>query len=118
MKVYIGIILLLLGLSVKGQTNNDRSNLFDFDWRFHLGGAQGADQPTFDDSAWRMLDLPHDWSIEDRAGTGSPFNRDAIGQVSAGFTTGGTGWYRKSFTIPLNQKGKQFLIQFDGVYER
>ena len=116
MKVYIGIILLLLGLSVKGQTYINRSNLFDFDWRFHLGGAQGADQSTFDDSAWRMLDLPHDWSIEDREGAGSPFNRDAIGQVSAGFTTGGTGWYRKSFIIPLDQKGKQFLIQFDGVY--
>lgn len=116
MKFYIGIILLVLGLSVLGQTTINRSNLFDFDWRFHQGGAQGADQPSFDDSDWRVLDLPHDWSIEDQAGTGSPFNRNAIGQVSSGFTNCGTGWYRKTFTIPLSQKGKQFLIQFDGVY--
>jgi beta-galactosidase len=70
----------------------------------------------FDDSAWRLLDLPHDWSIEDLPGTNSPFNPDAISQVNGGFTTGGTGWYRKSFVISGEQSAKQKLIQFDGVY--
>jgi beta-galactosidase len=90
--------------------------LFDSDWRFHLGGAQGAEAPDFDDSQWRKLDLPHDWSIEDLNGTKSPFNKEAISQVSGGFTTGGTGWYRKKFNVPLEAKGKRVLIQFDGVY--
>src|ERR1700755_45681 len=31
--------------------------LFDADWRFHQGGAQGAESPDFDDSGWRKLDL-------------------------------------------------------------
>jgi len=38
---------------------------FDEGWRFNRGDAPGADQPAFDDGAWRMVDLPHDWSIED-----------------------------------------------------
>ncbi|HJX91290.1 MAG TPA: hypothetical protein VJ372_12390, partial [Pyrinomonadaceae bacterium] len=110
--------LLLLALSVQPVVVHAqaRSVLLDDNWRFHLGGAQGAESPEFDDTAWRTLDLPHDWSIEDLPGTNSPFNRDAISQVNGGFTNGGTGWYRKTFTLPNEQKGKRFLIQFDGVY--
>jgi beta-galactosidase len=74
--------------------------LFDAGWRFHRGGAQRAEQPEFDDAAWRTIDLPHDWSVEDTPANTSPFDRDAIGQVSAGFTAGGTGWYRKAFVVP------------------
>lgn len=91
-------------------------NRFDSDWRFHLGGALSAESPKFDDSKWRIVDLPHDWSIENLTGTDSPFNRDALGQVSVGFTTGGTGWYRKSFVLPEGQGTKRIVVQFDGVY--
>ncbi|MCA1838389.1 MAG: beta galactosidase jelly roll domain-containing protein, partial [Actinobacteria bacterium] len=100
------------------QASGDPSGtlLFDRDWRFHQGGAQGAEAMDFDDSGWRRLDLPHDWSIEDLPGTGSPFNPEAISQVSGGFTMGGTGWYRKTFNVPESQKGKRIIIQFDGVY--
>lgn len=42
-----------------------RSSSFDEGWRFHRGDAAGAEQPGFDDSTWRALDLPHDWRIED-----------------------------------------------------
>jgi len=90
--------------------------LFDADWRFHRGGAQGAEAEDFDDSKWRRLDLPHDWSIEDLPGTGSPFQPDAISQVSGGFTVGGTGWYRKTFRVPAEDKGRRVVVQFDGVY--
>lgn len=41
---------------------------FDSDWRFFLGDAPQAERPEFDDSSWRRLDLPHDWSFEDRPG--------------------------------------------------
>src|SRR5436190_16106275 len=33
---------------------------FDEGWRFHNGDAPGAEQPAFDDSSWRRLNLPHD----------------------------------------------------------
>ncbi len=91
------------------------ANLFDSGWRFRLGGQSGG-QAVFDDSQWRLIDLPHDWSIEDLPGTDSPFNPDAIGQESTGFTVGGTGWYRKTFKIPQDMKGKHFIILFEGVY--
>jgi hypothetical protein len=42
-----------------------RDQLFDADWRFLRGDASGAEQPAFNDSQWRTLDVPHDWSIED-----------------------------------------------------
>jgi beta-galactosidase len=103
-------------IQLSAQQLPDREKLFDSGWRFHPGGAQGAENPQFDDSMWRKIDLPHDWSIEDLPGTNSPFNINAISQVSGGFTTGGTGWYRKSFTIPENLKGKRFRILFEGVY--
>lgn len=90
--------------------------LFDFDWLFHRGGAQWAEMPSFNDAEWRKVDLPHDWSIEDIPGTSSPFDADAVGQVSTGFTAGGTAWYRKRFTLPPMLKDKHLYIQFDGVY--
>lgn len=121
------VLLILLGLTslrardgvlprTQTRASQNKTVLFDWDWRFHRGGAQGAEQPDFNDSKWRKLDLPHDWSIEDLPNTQSPFNPDAISQVSGGFTTGGTGWYRKTFAVPNEQKGKRILIQFDGVY--
>ena len=93
-----------------------QTELFDADWKFFRGGAQRAEMPEYDDSKWRNVDLPHDWSIEDLPGSQSPFDPTAIGQVSTGFTVGGSGWYRKSFTVPSEQKGKRIHIQFDGVY--
>jgi beta-galactosidase len=93
-----------------------QTTLFDADWRFFRGGVQGAEMPGFNDSKWRKIDLPHDWSIEDLPGTQGPFDPNAISQVSGGFTVGGTGWYRKTFKIGAEQKNKRILIQFDGVY--
>ena len=91
----IGLLIIgvLINLIVNSQSVDKGTQLFDSDWRFHYGGAQGAEMAEFDDSGWRKLDLPHDWSIEDLPGTDSPFSPNAISQVSGGFTTGGTGWY-------------------------
>lgn len=115
----LNLILLLLFLityNTEAQSLLNRNNLFDFNWRFHKGGALGAESPGFDDSGWRKIDLPHDWSIEDLPGTASPFSIDAVSQVNGGFTTGGTGWYRKSFSVPRDLIGKQFQIMFEGIY--
>ena len=107
-------ILILITTSLFAQNAN--TILFDNNWLFFRGGAQGAEQRGFDCSKWRKVDLPHDWSIEDLPGTNSPFSANAISQVGGGFTTGGTGWYRKEFTIPEAQQGKRIILQFDGVY--
>jgi beta-galactosidase len=117
MKKIIILLAAVISASILMAQNPELGiNRFDSGWRFHRGGALSAENPQFDDSGWRLVDLPHDWSIEDMPGTQSPFNRDAISQVSGGFTTGGTGWYRKSFNIPSELAAKRILIQFDGVY--
>ncbi len=111
------IFILLLLLSCRPIfAQNSETVLFDDSWSFFKGGALGAEHANFDDSKWQKVDLPHDWSIEDLPGTKSPFSPAAISQVGGGFTTGGTGWYRKTFTLPESKKGKRVIVQFDGVY--
>lgn len=90
--------------------------LFDNNWRFHLGGMTGAETTQIDDIKWRQLNLPHDWGVEDLPGKNSPFLSTAISQVNGGFTVGGTAWYRKTFDVPATDNGKQLVILFDGVY--
>ena len=114
--VFLTLGLLAMCVRPQAQPAARATALFDAGWRFHRGGAQSAEQPGFDDRAWRVVDLPHDWSIEDLPGRDSPFDRDAPGQVSTGFTVGGTGWYRKTFTVPAADKGRRILLRFDGVY--
>lgn len=89
-------------------------HLLDTGWSFHRGDI--PDMAQTEDSTWKKVDLPHDWSIEDLPGTKSPFSPDAVNGVSIGFTTGGTAWYRRSFAVPLSQQRQQTYIRFDGVY--
>ena len=90
--------------------------LFDADWKFHRGDQSGAENMAYDDASWRTLDLPHDWSIEDIAGTESPLDSTAVGGIDMGYFQGGTGWYRKTFDLPSNLVGKKLFLQFDGIY--
>ena len=82
--------------------------LFDDGWRFHLGDAAGADEPEFDDSEWREVDLPHDWSIE------LPFDPQLASATA--YLPGGIAWYRKEFRLPASLSGKRVGILFEGVY--
>lgn len=88
----------------------ERKISFDRDWRFHLGDVPEARQPGYADSAWRTLDLPHDWSIE---GT---FSKDNPAGFSGGALPGGIGWYRKTFRLPASDKSLHLFVDFDGVY--
>ncbi|GAB2621157.1 glycoside hydrolase family 2 TIM barrel-domain containing protein [Streptomyces capparidis] len=89
-------------------------------WRFSLVNPGGITDPTgaharamepgYDDSAWREVAVPHDWSIEltptTEHGTSS----------GTGFFPGGLGWYRTAFTLPRSHAGKRVSVEFDGVY--
>ena len=81
---------------------------FDYDWLFARGDHEGAEAGEFDDSAWRALDVPHDWAIE--AEPRADLNR------SNGFFPGGVCWYRKRFDIPAMPDGGRASVEFDGVY--
>jgi len=89
---------------------------FDTNWKFHQGKLSGAEDPRFDISGWRELDLPHDWSIEDIPGTDSPFDSTSVGARGTGFAVGGTGWYAKEFVLDESYTGKRVDILFEGIY--
>lgn len=85
-------------------------NSFDEDWLFMQSDVQGAEQPNFKDNAWRILDLPHDWSIEGEYKEIHPMG-DQCGYLPAGIA-----WYRKTITVPNAWKGKHVEIVFDGAF--
>jgi beta-galactosidase len=95
--------------------------LFNDGWKFHLGDVEGAELHSFNDEAWRVLDLPHDWSIEnlpdqEPGRVVGPFSIESIGTTATGYTTGGTGWYRKTFTLNEDNRFDKVIVNFDGVY--
>lgn len=88
----------------------DRSANFDRDWKFMLADSADFSSPDFNDSAWRQLDLPHDWAIE------GDFSIDNPSGTGGGALPGGIGWYRKTFSMPALTDGEKVYIDFDGVY--
>jgi beta-galactosidase len=93
-----------------------RRVLANFGWKFHRGDAPGGEKTTFDDTTWRDVDLPHDWSIERVQGSASLFDKNAPSRHDGGYLAGGIGWYRKSFSLPAEGRGKRVFVEFEGVY--
>ena len=128
--IYLSILLGLLVSffpdlsSCSGQpkkNTNERTVSFDIGWRFLKDSLSGPENPAFNDSNWRKLDLPHDWSIEDLPGQNGenvigPFDKSSIDKMSSGYLVGGIGWYRKSFIVKAEDKDKKVYLQFEGVY--
>ena len=95
-------------VTVNVGTDYVRENNFNKNWKFYLGTSSTAQNQGFDDSSWEDVDLPHDFSIT-QAFTSS-------GEAESGLLPGGTGWYRKSFTMPESAADQTILLNFDGVY--
>lgn len=87
---------------------------FTQNWKFTLADStMNAYGTEYDDSKWRTLNVPHDWSIE------SDFGKDFPASAGGGALPGGIGWYRKSFTVEKGnflKAAKCYFIEFDGVY--
>jgi len=99
----------------------------DNGWRFYLGDipfpvirgqemsypnakagkSWGAAAPEYDDTQWRLLNLPHDWAVE------QPF--DSTENATQGYRKRGIGWYRRNFKLDAKDKGKHIELQFDGI---
>ena len=95
----------------------------DFDWRFHRGDVPGVLvdppnqslsptpdflRPTYDDSSWQKVNVPHDYIVE---GTFDPKANEAHGYLPVE-----PAWYRKTITIPATDQGRRLWLEFDGVY--
>lgn len=101
-------LLLLAGLTLSASARNLQP--FDDNWLFTLADSADMAAKTYDDSSWRKLNLPHDWSIEGDFMASNPAG------AGGGALPGGVGWYRKHFTCQKNA-GEKIYIQFDGVYQ-
>ncbi len=82
---------------------------FDKDWKFALGDDSLAFQTTYNDGAWRSLNLPHDWSIE------GEFSAENVTTPEGGALPSGIAWYRKTFMLEQPKEAKKYYIDFDGV---
>lgn len=116
MKYLIRFVTLILFLLLSAQLSVGSVRIvrnFDSDWRFYLGNQENSIviRSDFDDSGWRLLDLPHDWSIEGEFSESNPAG------AGGGYLPGGIGWYRKTFSLPDSIHGKIVFIDFDGIYQ-
>ena len=108
-KFVINVVFLLFAANfVQAKPQFGKASLFNENWKFILSDVRDGAQPGLDDSKWRVLNLPHDWSVE---GVYSPDKASATG-----YLPGGIAWYRKTFTIPETEKGNKSFIYFEGVY--
>ncbi|MDG1803908.1 sugar-binding domain-containing protein, partial [Flavicella sp.] len=108
--ISLSITILLLFVACSQEKNNSRETIdFNKNWKFELVEDAKASSPSYDDSEWRVLDVPHDWSIE------KGYNKEK-GAASTGFVEGGMGWYRKHFSLSEEDKDKVIEVLFDGVY--
>ena len=107
---FIAIAILSFAFSTFPQTRVTQS--FDTDWKFLKGNAENAEKTDFNDSAWKTVNVPHDWSIE------GPFDEKNPTGPGGGYLPSGVSWYRKHFTVSPKDKGKKFFIGFDGVMEK
>ena len=137
------LLLLLILLSAKyifAQTQRSPREhlLMDYDWRFAFGHpydtrkdfnngtsyfsyfskagyGDGAADPRFDDRAWRKVNLPHDWAVEQPFSPKGSFSH-GFKAIGRNFPEASIGWYRKTFFIPASDSGRHFSIAFDGVF--
>ena len=134
-------VFLLSFFCVSGQAPVRQKINFDEGWKFHFGhandpskdfnysiatifsksgGAAGTaiDTYRFSDSAWRTVDLPHDWAVELPFAKVDNFDVMAHGYKPVGglFPETSVGWYRKHFSVARSDSGQRFQIQFDGVF--
>lgn len=117
----------------------ERINL-DEGWRFHLGHATDPSKdfnfgttrlygktaenygtcinPKFDDSAWAVVDVPHDWAV------GLPFEYTKKGEawshgykpIGGYYPQNSVGWYRKRFEMPAADTTRRVVLTFDGIF--
>ncbi len=141
---FFAILFLLMPLCARSQNaaaGVRETRLINNGWRFALGDAssmerdfthgteyftylskaastgqnRGPAAPTFDDSRWQQVSLPHDWVVD------LPFSARAshshgYKQVGWGWPQNSVGWYRHRFFIPKSDEGRRIAVRFDGIF--
>jgi beta-galactosidase len=85
-------------------------------WLFRAGENKGAERPALDDSSWRRVVVPHDWSIMDKPDGRPPFDPQAIAGQDSGYLPGGVGWYRRHLNLTAVDAAKVVRLNFEAIY--
>ncbi|WP_269226616.1 sugar-binding domain-containing protein [Flavobacterium eburneipallidum] len=109
-KKFLLPILIFSCLSAFSQISFGDSQKINDNWKFMLQDTPEAQKATYNDSKWKSVNVPHDWSVEGRL---SPTLASCTG-----FLPGGIGWYRKTLNIPQAKRGEKVYLYFEGVYNR
>ncbi|HEX9046462.1 MAG TPA: hypothetical protein VF988_05495, partial [Verrucomicrobiae bacterium] len=117
----IGVFAAWFAVNASAVTAPRLVQSLDENWRFHLGTETNAVAPGYDDSAWRVVDVPHDYVIEGTFQPTNPFPQVTVGRDKNwyplhGFLPVQPAVYRKSLEIPASAKGKNLWLEFDGVF--
>ena len=118
----MGIVGFLSSVSAQVRTEF----LLEKGWKFTREDNPESVQPSFDDSQWQSVTVPHDWAIYGPFSIHNDKQNVAISQDGqkeamehAGRTGGlpfvGVGWYRTTLDIPQFTSGKKAFILFDGA---
>lgn len=103
-------ILLFSCIASYSQISFGNATKINANWKFTLENTPDAQNPTFNDSKWQSVNVPHDWSVK---GQLSPTLASCTGWLP-----GGIGWYRKTLNIPSTKQGEKVYLYFEGVYNR
>ncbi|MBK1879365.1 glycoside hydrolase family 2 TIM barrel-domain containing protein [Pelagicoccus mobilis] len=102
--VSVFVLLLVFVTSLSAKISIDEG------WSFIQRDVQGAEAIDFDDESWRVLGVPHDWSVEGEYAKSNPMG------ARGGYLPAGIGWYRKTIEVPAEWKGKHVEVAFDGIF--
>ncbi len=112
LNIFSGLLMMVLLNQCTSEPEIARTTLnFGKGWKFYTGEVASAESVDFDDSSWRTLNVPHDWSIE------GEFSEKHPATPGGGALPGGVGWYRKTFKVSPEDLERSVFIDFDGVYQ-
>lgn len=99
-----------------------RKTCINSDWRFFYGNGKAAITYPAATNDWRVLTLPHDWSVETEAAKAAggrvigPFSSNSVGGFQTGNTVGGEGWYAKTLNVTEEDLEGRVSLYFEGAY--
>jgi len=94
------------------------------EWKFCLNAPENSFKTDLDDSGWQIINVPHDFQIQqdwvepspdEKPDTDNPMANIKSRLSARAFKEMGTGWYRKQFIPAPEWKGKRVLLDFEGI---
>jgi len=108
---FLSVVFVAISTVIRADDFQPVKLRLDDNWKFFLGDPAHVQDVDFNDSAWRAVTLPHDWSIEGKFDAKNPSGG------GGGFLPTGVGWYRLMLDAPLDWQGKKVSVEFEGVYK-